>query len=118
MPERRNVELAEERLVKRAIARFRCSRCHRQHALGNVSVMGRYDRVWIVGVDCDECHQPDLFVVSLRKDSSLDRITDLTEEEQERFLARASIDANDVQGIRAFLENFKGDFTQLFENDG
>ncbi|MBV9120556.1 MAG: hypothetical protein JOZ39_07590 [Chloroflexi bacterium] len=104
----------EERLVKRVIARFRCSHCNRQHLAQNVNVMGKYDAVWIVGVDCDQCHRAGMFVVSLRKDSSFERVTDLTDEEQERFLARASVDAGDVEGIRAFLQDFKGDFSQLF----
>jgi len=118
MPDSSDVETAEDRLVKRVIARFRCAYCHRQHNAGNVAVMGKYEAVWIVGVDCDQCHKPGMFVVSLRKDSSLEQVTDLTEEEQERFLAKASVGADDVEGIRAFLSDFKGDFSQLFKRDG
>lgn len=117
MPEN-DVESAEDRLVKRVIARFRCAHCNRQHDPANVAVMGKYETVWIIGVDCDECHRPGMFVVSLRKDSSLEQVTDLTEEEQDRFLAKASVDAGDVEGIRAFLAEFKGDFSQLFKPNG
>ena len=113
-----SLETAEERLVKRVIARFRCAHCNRQHAFENVNVMGRYDAVLVVGVDCDQCHQPGMFVVSLRKDSSLEQVTDLTEQEQERFLAHASVNAGDVEGIRAFLKDFRGDVSQLFKADG
>lgn len=105
---------AEERLVKRVIARFRCSHCNRQHAAENVNVMGKYDDVWIIGVDCDECRRPGMFVVSLRKDSSLEGVTDLTDEEQERFLAATSVESSDVEGIRSFLADFRGDFSRLF----
>ncbi len=118
MPDTPELESAEDRLVKRVIARFRCAYCHRQHNAANVAVMGKYEAVWIIGVDCDQCHRPGMFVVSLRKDSSLDQVTDLTDAEQERFLARASVDADDVEGIRAFLAGFKGDFTELFKADG
>ena len=118
MPDSPDVETAEDRLVKRVIARFRCAYCHRQHNAANVAVMGKYEAVWIIGVDCEECHRPGMFVVSLRKDSSLEQVTDLTEDEQERFLAKASVDASDVEGIRAFLSEFKGDFSQLFKRDG
>ena len=109
---------AEERLVKRVIARFRCSHCNRQHSTDNVSVMDRYDAVWIIGVDCDECHRPSMFVVSLRKDSSLDRVTDLTDGEENKFLSARSIDDRDVEGIRTFLQDFKGDFGSLFDDAG
>lgn len=105
---------AEERLLRRVIARFRCEHCHRQHAMANVSVMGKYDSVWIVGVDCDGCQRPGMFVVSIRKDSSLDVVTDLTDDEQERFLAARSVDVKDVDAIREFLRDFKGDFGSIF----
>ncbi len=104
----------EERLLRRVIARFRCEHCHRQHVVDNVNIMGRYDSVWIVGVDCDGCQRPGMFVVTMRKDSSLEQVTDLTEEEQERFLAATSVDVSDVDGIRAFLKDFKGSFEDLF----
>jgi hypothetical protein len=109
-----NLTAAEERLLKRVIARFRCEHCHRQHVIDNVSVMGKYDAVWIVGVDCDGCQRPGMFVVSMRKDSSLDRITDLTDEEEERFLLAKSVDAHDVESIRDFLDGFKGNVEDLF----
>ena len=105
---------AEERLVKRVISRFRCSHCNRQHSAGNVSVMGKYDEVWIIGVSCDGCKRPGMFVVSLRKDSSVDAVSDLTDQERDRFLAASKVGADDVDGIRAFLHDFKGDFTTIF----
>jgi len=103
----------EERLLKRVIARLRCSSCHRQHAAKNVSVMGKYDAVWIVGVDCDGCQQAGMFVVSMRKDSSLERVSDLTEEEQEKFLVARSVDDGDVESVRDFLKDFKGNFSSM-----
>jgi hypothetical protein len=104
----------EEHLLKRVIARFRCSRCHRQHAAENVSVMGKYDAVWIVGVNCDGCEQAGMFVVSIRRDSSYERVTDLTEEEQDRFLEARSVDTSDVHSIRDFLRDFRGKFSDIF----
>src|SRR5581483_4495859 len=101
-----NPTAAEERLLRRVIARFRCEHCHRQHAVDNVNVMGKYDAVWIVAVECDGCHQPGMFVVSMRKDSSFERVSDLTDEEQERFLRAKSVDAQDVEAIRDFLDGF------------
>lgn len=108
----------EERLLKRVIARLRCSHCHRQHAAGNVNVMGKYDSIWIVGVECDGCQRPGMFVVSIRKDSSVERVSDLTDEEQERFMRARSVDAGDVAGIRDFLKGFRGNFTAMFGGDG
>ena len=108
---------AEERLLKRVISRFRCEHCNRQHAAENVNVVGKYDAVWVVAVDCDGCRQPGMFVVSIRKDSSLDRVTDLTDAEQERFLVAKSVETSDVEGIRSFLEGFKGNFSDLFGPD-
>ena len=109
-----DISTAEERLVKRVIARFRCEHCNRQHSIDNVSVMGKYDAVWVVGVACDGCQRPGMFVVSMHKDSSFERVTDLTEDEQERFLVAHSVDAEDVDGIRAFLKDFKGNFSAIF----
>ena len=104
---------SEERLIKRVIARFRCEHCHRQHSLDNVSVMGKYEQVWVVGVECDGCQQPGMFVVSMRKDGSLEAVTDLSDEEQERFLAAKSVDVGDVDSIRDFLKDFEGDISDL-----
>jgi hypothetical protein len=109
---------AEERLIKRVIARFRCEHCHLQHSAGNVSIMGKYDEVWVVAVQCDGCQQPGMFVVSMRKDSSLEAVTDLTDAEEERFLLAQSVDAGDVESIRDFLKDFKGDFSDIFKRDG
>jgi len=76
--------------------------------------MGKYESVWVVGVDCDGCQRPGMFVVSMRKDSSLDAVTDLTDDEQERFLLARSVDARDVDSIRDFLKDFKGGFSDMF----
>ena len=112
-------QAAEERLVKRVIARFRCAHCNRQHSPENVSVMGAYEeRVWVVGVDCLGCQRPEMFVVSMRKDSSMERVTDLTEEEQERFVTAQTVDADDVEAIRGFLQDFKGNFSDIFKRRG
>ena len=105
---------AEEALIKRIISRFRCSGCNRHHLPSRVDVMDTYDDVWIIGVNCDYCEQPGMYVVSLRKDSSLDQVTDLTDEEQERFLGGAMVEADDVESIRAFLAEFKGNFSGIF----
>jgi hypothetical protein len=105
---------AEERLVKRVIARFRCEHCNRQHVLENVSVMGKYDAVWVVGVACDGCQQPGMFVVSMRRDSTYEQVSDLTEEEQDRFVVADSVGADDVEGIKSFLRDFKGNFSAIF----
>lgn len=109
-----NSPTAEERLLKRVIARFRCEHCHRQHAADNVSIMGKYDAVWIVGVDCDGCGRAGMFVVSMRKDSSYERVTDLTEDEQERFIHALPVDVTEVEEMRRFLAGFKGNFDELF----
>ena len=79
--------------------------------------MGKYDDVWVVGVACDGCQRPGMFVVSMRKDSVFERISDLTEDEHERFLAARSVDVEDVEGIKSFLNGFKGDFSAIFGKD-
>ena len=104
----------EEALIRRIISRFRCEGCNRHHLPSRVGVMGSYDDVWVVGVDCDYCAQPGMYIVSLRKDSSLDIVTDLTEDEQERFLTTSTIKADDVESIRSFLAGFDGDFSGIF----
>lgn len=106
---------AEERLIKRVIARLRCSHCHRQHSADRVNIMGTYDEVWIVGVECEGCSQAGMFVVSMRRDSSYEQVTDLAEHEEARFLAASSISGGDVDQIRSFLRDFKGDFSSLFD---
>ncbi|MDE3075622.1 MAG: hypothetical protein KGJ86_09340 [Chloroflexota bacterium] len=104
---------AEERLIRRVIARFRCSHCRRPHALGKVGIMGKYEDIWIVGVDC-ECAVPDLYAVSMHRDSSMERPSDLTDQERERFEAAARVGEADVEDIRAFLRSFDGDFSRMF----
>jgi len=105
---------AEERLIKRVIARFRCSHCNRQHVVENVDIMEKYDDAWVVGVACEGCEQPGMYIVSLRKDSSVDVVTDLTEEEMARFEASQKVAAEDVSAMKSFLDEFDGDFSQMF----
>src|SRR5436190_22817217 len=105
---------AEEALIKRIISRFRCSGCNRHHLPSQVGVMGSYDDVWVIGVDCDICEQPGMYIVCLNKDSSLDLVTDLTEREEARFLRSPTVKADDVDSIREFLASFDGDFSGIF----
>lgn len=80
--------------------------------------MGQYDDLCVVGVDCEQCHQAGMFLVSMRPDSSHQQITDLSDAEELRFLPAPSIDAQDVEAISSFLQEFKGDVSQLFNRDG
>lgn len=104
---------AEERLVRRVIARFRCSHCNRQHAVDNVDIMGKYDSVWVIGVECEGCDVPGMYIVSLRPDSSFEIASDLTEEERARFAAASKVAPEDVSAMRSFLDGFQGDVSRL-----
>ncbi len=101
-------------MIKRVIARFRCSHCNRQHILENVDIMGKYEAVWVIGVACEGCEQPGMYIVSLRKDSSLDVVSDLTDEEMARFDVSIKVAAEDVSAMRSFLDEFDGDFSEMF----
>ena len=107
-------DAAEEQLIRRVVARFRCPQCNRQRSATNVSIMGKYEAVWIVGADCEGCRQPDMFIVSMRRDSWYEQVTDLTEDELEKFLAARRVESTDVDGMRDFLQGFRGNFDSIF----
>ncbi|HUZ77879.1 MAG TPA: hypothetical protein VMV93_09900 [Chloroflexota bacterium] len=102
---------AQDRLVKRAISRFRCAHCHCPHLYDKVGIMARYDDVWVVGVECTDCSVPGVYVVAMHEPA--EPPTDLTAAELARG-GRTRVRPGDVQAMRAFLREFDGDFSRLF----
>jgi hypothetical protein len=119
----------------------RCAVCHRPYESGDIHVLSRRDDMWMMVVECDECHARN-FVAAVLNDGNpddarmaLQRLSDDARDvlggslelmldsgddedtvvtEADTVPDRAPITAGDVVDMHEFLKSFDGDFTKLF----
>ncbi len=108
----------------------RCRVCHRQYEAGDVNIISRQDEMWMMSVECTDCHARNFVAAVLNEgdpaqaELALRRLTELNEQ----FLPIASIepieepppaktdpvDSSDVIDMHEFLGAFDGDFSAMF----
>ena len=112
----------------------RCTVCHRRFVEDDVEVVSRKSDVWLMIVQCKDCHARSFAAVvgdttapidteslfGFRTDGSIEitfetegeffDIEDSTEE------ATIPVDVDDVLEMHSFLKSFDGDFRSLFED--
>lgn len=111
----------------------RCAVCHREFQPDDITVIARKPRYWTMMVECDDCHARN-FVAAMLGDGdqqeaqlALRRLTEsaiyeLQHDQVPSIQSEApavrgeSISASDVVDMHEFLDQFDGDFQQLFRN--
>jgi hypothetical protein len=112
----------------------RCTVCHRRFVEDDVEVVSRKSDVWLMIVQCKDCHARSFAAVvgdttapidteslfGFRTDGSIEitfetegeffEIEDSTEE------ATIPVDVDDVLEMHSFLDSFDGDFKSLFKD--
>jgi hypothetical protein len=124
----------QERLIKRLFMERTCHHCGSSHRARDVLVLARRRKLWLVMVTCLDCQQKDIYVVKLPSQSQgLRRITSYrlsqpfpgtSPSTSEELASRSASDeppaptspvsTDDVLDMHLFLNNFNGDFRQLF----
>ena len=111
----------------------RCVVCHREYSTQDIEIISRKSDIWTMLVECEDCHARN-FVAAVLNDAdpqeaqlALRRLTEdaiLQGEHQhghddDRIAPEGPINgprvtASDVIDMHLFLEEFDGDFEQLF----
>jgi len=104
-----------ERFLRELMKMVKCSTCGRRYAAADVNVMGRQGDLWYVTLSCSHCHAQAVVAAVLKERKVETPITDLTEEEQERFRESAPVGPDEVLDMHDFLKDFDGDFSRLFK---
>lgn len=107
----------DENLVRRLISSIKCSVCGQGYERSNVKVIGHDDDVWFVSAYCPACGSHSLVAAVISEESTSESVTDLTEEEFDRFSEVDEVTADDVLDIHALLKEFDGDLATLLARE-
>ena len=120
---------ASEGQIKRIVLKRmgRCRVCHRSYTGDDVSVVSRKPDLWMMVVECLDCHaknfvaavlnegDPAQAELALRRVSSGDEIVvEAEEDEPVAPFGRDPITPGDVADMHVFLREFDGDFAGYF----
>ena len=110
----------------------RCRVCHRQYEAGDVNIISRQDEIWMMSVECTDCHARNFVAAVLNEgdpaqaELALRRLTELNEqllpiESIERIeelppAATDPVSSSDVVDMHEFLDAFDGDFNAMFRD--
>jgi len=103
----------EERLIKRLMTSMKCDCCGQHYEVYNIDVLGHREDLWFLRALCSACHTQCLVAAVIREGRMSEAVTDLTEAELDKFGDNV-IEADDVLNMYDFLNDFDGDFSQLF----
>jgi hypothetical protein len=108
----------------------RCRICHRQYEANDVNIISRQDEMWMMSVECTDCHARNFVAAVLNEgdpaqaELALRRLTELNEQflpiasieqiEEPPPIATDPVGASDVVDMHEFLEAFDGDFSAMF----
>ena len=130
------MEPSEQRIRKIVLERIgTCRVCHRIHEGGDVNVVSQKPNVWMMVVECPDCHtrsfvaavvdekHADDAKIALRRlageqlrNSSLELHVEL--EDDVSYEPAEPVSDSDVADMHTFLETFNGDFNNLFSAKG
>jgi hypothetical protein len=124
--------------IKQIVLRnmHRCVVCHRQYSTDDIEIISRQSDIWTMLVECDDCHARN-FVAAVLNDADPDdaqlALRRLTEDALQGSQAHGhdevaeaihpegpvdgpTVTASDVIDMHLFLEEFDGDFRELFRS--
>ena len=119
-----------EQIVKRLMMAVKCTACGAPYESDRIKVLGHRDELWFLTVTCGRCHTQGLVAALLKDDdgssATFTRISvpgktyppEEVSPEPEITLPTEPVTADDVQDMHQFLQDFDGDFGQLFGGSG
>jgi hypothetical protein len=97
----------------------KCSSCGHVYELENVNVLGHQDDLWFLMVSCEKCHTQGLIAAVVKDGSEAGEDIDGEDLPVAEILElpenRGLVTADDVLDMHLFLDNFSGDFRELFD---
>jgi hypothetical protein len=104
----------DENLIKKLLSNMKCTVCGRHYELANVNVLGHQENMWFLSVFCPACSSQGLVAAVIKEGKISEIVTELTEAERSKFANVPPIGADDLLDMHAFLKEFEGDFSSLF----
>lgn len=104
----------DEHIVKRLMTSVKCNNCGRNYHMRDIKVIGNHEEIWFLQVYCPSCHGRYLITAVIDQEKKLELVSDLTEFEFSKFKNSMALNADDVLDMHAFLKEFDGDFSRLF----
>ena len=122
-----NPNTSEKQIKRIVLNRMeRCTVCHRDFVPDDIHVLSRKDDMWMMVVECDECHARN-FVAAVLGDGdpgeaqlALRRLSqgfgepEIAAETEAVVRPEPAVSVNDVVDMYEFLKTFDGDFDRLF----
>lgn len=103
---------SQERLLRQLIGTRRCQVCRREFDRQHMRLAAKHDQLWIVSVRCRVCRNQEVFWIT-PKDFDVES---LVAAEHERRAEDPPISGDDILDMHEFLEEFDGNFKQLFSS--
>jgi hypothetical protein len=104
----------KRRLILGLVTRLRCAECGQPYAPKDFALVHRYQDVWVLSTRCRHCDDACHVVVFMRLDADPEPGVDLTPEELREVDQWPPITADDVLDVHELLQEFDGDFQELF----
>lgn len=106
--------MIEENFIRKLIASIKCGSCGQSYEDSHMDIIERNDELWFVRVVCSSCRSGCMVAAIIREDRRPESVTDLNEEEMDRFNNTGGISEDDLLDMHEFLKNFDGDFPRVF----
>ncbi len=117
------LRLSDENLAKRFVTSSKCEVCGQFYQEENIRILGHDENYCIMQVSCGSCHSQSLLAAFIDENEdtgstsvSIEVLTDLMEKEITKF-ENTIITSDDVLDMFNYLDGFKGNYSQLFEQD-
>lgn len=107
----------EYEFVRQLIDKITCVVCSGEYSETDISILGQQEEVWMLMVSCPHCATQAIIVAVIKEHEQVEILTELTPEELERAGDIPTISTDDVLDIYRFLQDFNGDFRELFKED-
>lgn len=104
----------EEKLIKKLIASIKCGSCGQNYQEEGIEVIERTEDLWFLQVHCLSCNIKCLVAAIIKEDTVPEIVSDLTENELEKFRVSKGVGADDLLDMHEFLKEFDGDFPRIF----
>lgn len=102
-----------ERRLKEMIGALRCQVCRHGFDRDQVRIAARHEQLWKMSVRCGHCRHQQVFWVALLPEDEAEW-SDVSPAEEARFAALEPVCGDHILDIHEFLDEFDGDFKQLF----
>ena len=103
-----------EHFIKKLMSTMKCGICGESYEIDNIKVLGRSDDTWFLSAKCSACDSEAMVAAVIKKNKPPEIVSDLTKTETVKFAQADTIDVDDVLDLHDFLNNFDGDFSNLF----